>query len=78
MPVFRCPTVREMISYATLKMKEDGTLHRLETKWWYEKGECGSDAGHRVSDKLQALVYDILPSTTAVFSCAIGPTKNVS
>ena len=25
--------------------------------------------------KLQALVYDILPSTTAVFSYAIGPTK---
>ena len=26
-------------------------------------------------DKLQALVYDILPSTTAVFSYAIGPRK---
>ena len=25
--------------------------------------------------KLQALVYDILPSTTAVFSYAIGPRK---
>ena len=25
--------------------------------------------------KLQALVYDILPSTTAVFSYAIGPWK---
>ena len=50
MPVSRFPTGREMISYATLKMKEDGTLHRLETKWWYEKGECGSDAGHRVSE----------------------------
>ena len=29
------------------------------------------DAQH----KLQALVYDILPSTTAVFSYAIGPRK---
>ena len=28
-----------------------------------------------VSPKLQALVYDILPSTTAVFSYAIGPRK---
>ena len=28
-----------------------------------------------VSSKLQALVYDILPSTTAVFSYAIGPRK---
>ena len=26
-------------------------------------------------NKLQALVYDILPSTTAVFSCAIGSRK---
>ncbi|KAL8593605.1 hypothetical protein ACOMHN_039532 [Nucella lapillus] len=43
--------LKEMISYATLKMKEDGTLHRLETKWWYEKGECGSNTGHRESKK---------------------------
>ena len=28
-----------------------------------------------VVPKLQALVYDILPSTTAVFSYAIGPRK---
>ena len=27
------------------------------------------------TDKLQALVYDILPSTTAVFSYAIGSRK---
>jgi len=29
----------------------------------------------RRSDKLQALVYDILPSTTAIFSYAKGSTK---
>ena len=29
----------------------------------------------RLAPKLQALVYDILPSTTAVFSYAIGPRK---
>ena len=28
--------------------------------------------------KLQALVYDIIPSTTAVFSYAIGSKKTVS
>ncbi|XP_070196713.1 glutamate receptor 3-like [Littorina saxatilis] len=43
--------LKEIITYATLKMKEDGTLHRLETKWWYEKGECGSNTGHRESNK---------------------------
>ena len=31
--------------------------------------------GAWVQCKLQALVYDILPSTTAVFSYAIGSTK---
>ena len=30
---------------------------------------------HNLHDKLQALVYDILPSTTAVFSYAIGSRK---
>ena len=30
---------------------------------------------HRLTVKLQALVYDILPSTTAVFSYAIGSRK---
>ena len=29
----------------------------------------------KVINKLRALVYDILPSTTAVFSYAIGPSK---
>ena len=28
-----------------------------------------------VQHKLQALVYDILPSTTAIFNYAIGPRK---
>ena len=30
---------------------------------------------HNICPKLQALVYDILPSTTAVFSYAIGSRK---
>ena len=31
--------------------------------------------GVKICNKLQALVYDILPSTTAVFSYAIGSRK---
>ena len=31
-----------------------------------------------VQNKLQALVHDILPSTTAVFSYAIGPRKQLT
>ena len=36
--------------------------------------ESGRYAG-RIEPKLQTLVYDILPSTTAVFSYAIGSRK---
>ena len=38
-------------------------------------GDLAVPATHavRLAPKLQALVYDILPSTTAVFSYAIGP-----
>ena len=32
----------------------------------------------RIQPKLQALVYDILPSTTAVFSYAIGSRKQLT
>ena len=44
-------------------------------------GECGGGVvteGAALRAKLQALVYDILPSTTAVFSYAIGSRKTVS
>ena len=42
-----------------------------ESGGWGVGGEGGGWGG----PKLQALVYDILPSTTAVFSCAIGSRK---
>ena len=46
-----------------------------------EEGECGGGVvteGAALRAKLQTLVYDILPSTTAVFSYAIGSRKTVS
>ena len=40
------------------------------------KGYIGKTSdGDRVGCKLQALVYDILPLTTAVFNYVIGPRK---
>ena len=39
---------------------------------WDSTDSCLWDS---TDSKLQALVYDILPSTTAVFSYAIGPRK---
>ncbi|XP_041357414.1 glutamate receptor 4-like [Gigantopelta aegis] len=44
-------TLKEKINYAVLKLKEDGTLHKLKETWWYEKGECASHPGHRESKK---------------------------
>ncbi|XP_035682029.1 glutamate receptor 2-like isoform X1 [Branchiostoma floridae] len=32
---------RQDITLAVLKLREDGILQALETKWWYDKGECG-------------------------------------
>ena len=41
----------------------------------YQSESKAQDTAHRSPTKLQALVYDILSSTTAVFSYAIGPRK---
>ena len=51
-------------------------LFNLLTHWtsWGETWHEHS-LGHEGHIKLQALVYDILPSTTAVFGYAIGSRK---
>lgn len=25
-----------------LMLREDGELHKLQRKWWFDKGECGA------------------------------------
>jgi len=59
-------------------------LALLLVVFWVMAGQAGQWQGNypsmhwkhvRRSDKLQALVYDILPSTTAIFSYAKGSTK---
>ena len=47
-------------------------LHLHGTVVWGQAQRGQRPKGRR---KLQALVYDILPSTTTVFSYAIGPRK---
>ncbi|CAH1268315.1 GRIA2 [Branchiostoma lanceolatum] len=32
---------RQAITLAVLELREEGVLQSLETKWWYDKGECG-------------------------------------
>ena len=48
---------------------KDGEVQQLRTPFPFRRGNLW------VYIKLQALVYDILPSTTAVFSYAIGLKK---
>lgn len=33
------------MTLAVLELKEEGSLHKLYEKWWYEKGQCGFDSG---------------------------------
>ena len=61
-------------------MAEQGDSNGAGGRWHSreiitEPGEMAEqgNAEQRDDGKLQALVYDILPSTTAVFSYAIGP-----
>ena len=34
---------RDQITLAVLRLKEGGTLHTLQHRWWVEKGQCGGD-----------------------------------
>ncbi|GAB1597397.1 glutamate receptor, partial [Argonauta hians] len=37
--------IRDSVTLAVLELKEEGSLHKLYQKWWYEKGQCGFDSG---------------------------------
>ncbi|CAE1233134.1 GRIA2 [Acanthosepion pharaonis] len=38
--------IRDTVTLAVLELKEEGSLHKLYQKWWYEKGQCGFDSGN--------------------------------
>ncbi|XP_076993580.1 glutamate receptor 1 isoform X4 [Tamandua tetradactyla] len=41
--------LRGPVNLAVLKLSEQGVLDKLKSKWWYDKGECGSkDSGSKV------------------------------
>lgn len=35
-----CFFPREKITFAVLKLREDGDLQKLRTRWWYDSSEC--------------------------------------
>ncbi|CAD7675415.1 unnamed protein product [Nyctereutes procyonoides] len=56
------------VNLAVLKLSEQGVLDKLKSKWWYDKGECGSkDSGSK--DKTSALS---LSNVAGVFYILIG------
>ena len=68
--------VESIVSTDALMRLSDSTCNGWEAS--HRRTLLASSAWHEISTpngKLQALVYDILPSTTAVFSHAIGSRK---
>ncbi|XP_006984949.1 glutamate receptor 1 isoform X2 [Peromyscus maniculatus bairdii] len=60
--------LRGPVNLAVLKLSEQGVLDKLKSKWWYDKGECGSkDSGSK--DKTSALS---LSNVAGVFYILIG------
>ena len=35
-----------------LMLREDGELHKLQRKWWFDKGECGA-----MDSKVNLIIY---------------------
>ena len=59
----------------------DNSIWQICDAFTINSGVCGGGGGGwgerevKLADKLQALVYDILPSATAVFSYSIGSRR---
>ncbi|GFO45439.1 glutamate receptor [Plakobranchus ocellatus] len=60
--------LKDPINYISLKLKEDGTLHRLKERWWEEKGGCGVDTGNKESKKRSLSLSNV----AGVFLLLIG------
>ncbi|ESO90628.1 hypothetical protein LOTGIDRAFT_123068, partial [Lottia gigantea] len=59
--------LRDRINIAVLELREVGELHKLEQKWWYDKGECGDPGGKESS--INALT---LSNVSGIFHILIG------
>ena len=33
---------RKDLNLVVLMLREEGELHKLQRKWWFDKGECGT------------------------------------
>ncbi|KAK7495272.1 hypothetical protein BaRGS_00013454, partial [Batillaria attramentaria] len=58
--------LREQINIAVLELREVGELHKLERKWWYDKGECGCNVKESKTSSLT------LSNVSGIFHILIG------
>ena len=63
----RCSLIRVNLKRIAFKSQDSGVKSNLPSF-----RQLTTTHSHNLKPKLQALVYDILPSTTAVFNYAIG------
>jgi len=40
---------RDPINLAILQLREEGYLDELKTRWWFDRSECGGNAGSSVN-----------------------------
>ncbi|XP_033743401.1 glutamate receptor 2-like isoform X2 [Pecten maximus] len=59
--------LRKKLNLVVLRLREEGELHKLEQKWWYDKGECGAiDSKDGVKSALT------LSNVSGIFHILIG------
>lgn len=61
--------LREKINLAVLRLREKDVLQKLFKKWWFDKGECGSDADNKKGSSQSALT---LSHVAGIFYILIG------
>ncbi|XP_076467660.1 glutamate receptor 2-like [Babylonia areolata] len=58
--------LRAAINIAVLELREVGELHKLERKWWYDKGECAKNIKESKTSSLT------LSNVSGIFHILIG------
>ncbi|XP_069128789.1 glutamate receptor 2-like isoform X2 [Argopecten irradians] len=59
--------LRKKLNLVVLRLREEGELHKLEQKWWYDKGECGAVDG---KDGVKSALT--LSNVSGIFHILIG------
>ncbi|KAL8603426.1 Glutamate receptor 4 [Nucella lapillus] len=58
--------LRAPINIAVLELREVGELHKLERKWWYDKGECAKNSKESKTSSLT------LSNVSGIFHILVG------